>query len=388
MARKFPHVEGRRIETVQLPSASPGTNRQLDIIHYGTSDQGPKAYLQAALHADEIPGLLVIHQLRQMLDKASQASQISGHIVLAPIANPVGNAQFLLGELAGRYELGSGTNFNRDYPDLVEQVAQKIAQKLDSDVETNTDLIRDATQQILTEKKPLEEAAMLKQVLMANSIDADIVLDLHCDFESVMHLYTSSLQWPDASDLAAYLGAEVVLLAKESGGHPFDESLSNLWWQLADRFPDKQINNKACLAATIELRGKADVEENQARLDALALYHFLQARGVIAGKPPQPTKLINDATPLDGVEKIVAPIAAVVSYHKSPGDRVLPGDVVCTLFDISEYESEKSRIEIAATVAGVMYSRRCDRLTRPGQILCRIAGKDSIPGKKGPLLEN
>ncbi|MCP4008796.1 MAG: succinylglutamate desuccinylase/aspartoacylase family protein, partial [Proteobacteria bacterium] len=94
----------RKIETVQLPSASPGTSRQLDFIHYGVAGKGAKAYLQAALHADEIPGLLVIHKLIRLLNLADEKGEISGHIVLAPIANPIGNSQHFLGELAGRYD--------------------------------------------------------------------------------------------------------------------------------------------------------------------------------------------------------------------------------------------------------------------------------------------
>lgn len=380
-------TSSRKLETISLPVSSPGTKRTLDIIHYGNPGQGPKAYLQAALHADEIPGLLLIHKLIQLLDEADQAGKILGYIVLAPIANPIGLSQHLFAELAGRYDQSSGINFNRNYPELADEIASRIADELSNDAQANTRLIRETAKTIIDEQTPQNETAFLKQLLMRNAVDADIVLDLHCDWQSVMHFYTGTPLWPALEDLAAYMQAKAVLLEQDSGGNPFDEAVSGLWWTLAKKFPDRPIDN-ACVAATIELRGKADTQELQAENDAQGLFYYLQSRGLIKGKPPVVPKLEMAATPLDGVEKITAPIAAVVSYQKKPGDYINPGDVVCVLFDITEYEPEKARIELKATVAGVLYSRRLDRLARPGQVLARIAGADSLADQAGLLLDD
>jgi len=375
----------RTIHITHLPSSSPGTRRSLDFIHYGTPGQGKKAYLQAALHADEIPGLLVLHQLIGMLDRADQAGQICGHIVLAPIANPIGLSQHLLGELAGRYDQASGINFNRNYADLGTQIFDAIGDELGDEAKHNTRLIRQSARQILADQACMNETDALKNALMLNAVDADIVLDLHCDWQAALHLYTGTEIWPQAQDLAAYMGAKTVLLAEISGGHPFDEALSGLWWSLAKQCPDKAIE-AACIAITIELRGKADVEEQQAHDDALALFYYLQAQGLIEGQAPAPPALQTHATPLDGVEKVIAPFAGVVSYQVKPGQRVYPGDVLCTLFDISQYGGSEARIELKAGIEGVMYAHRLDRLSRPGQILCRIAGEKSLPTQNGMLL--
>jgi predicted deacylase len=382
------HKNTREIRTVYLSPSSPGTHRNLDFIYYGKpGKKGLKAYLQASLHADEIPGLLVMHKLIGLLDEADARGDICGQIVLAPVANPIGNGQVLLGELSGRYDHANGVNFNRDYPDLSDQIALRVAKTLGDDKEANTRLIRETALHILSETDSLNETAELKSALLKNAIDADVVLDLHCDWQSVMHIYTGTPIWPAARALAAYLGAQVSLLAEVSGGNPFDEAVSGLWWALDKRFPGKVIPN-ACMAATVELRGKADVSEGLAEQDAQALYYYLQSQGIIRGSAPELPALLNPATPLDGVEKITAPLAAVVSYNKQPGDRIFPGDVVCTLFDVTQYDSEKSRIELRATVEGVMYSRRMDRLARPGQVLCRIAGAHSLKNRAGSLLSD
>ena len=114
---------------------------------------GKKAYLQAALHADEIPGLLVLHLLIQLLDQADQKGQILGHIVIAPIANPIGSNQHLLGELAGRYDQASGINFNRNYPDLSDEILDRIGLQLCEDADSNTKLIRQTAIQVIAEQK-------------------------------------------------------------------------------------------------------------------------------------------------------------------------------------------------------------------------------------------
>jgi len=375
----------RQTHTTLLPSPAPGTRHSIDFLHYGTPGRGKKAYLQAALHADEIPGLLVLHLLIQMLDQADSEGLIQGQIVIAPVANSIGSNQHLLGDLSGRYDLATGINFNRNYPDLCDQIIDHTGKQLGADSVANTRLIRQAARHIISEQTALDETAALKQALMLNAVDADLVLDLHCDWQAVMHLYTGPKIWPQLRNLAAYLGAETVLLAEQSGGHPFDEALSGLWWDLAKKCPEQDIS-PACVAATIELRGKADVEEVQAQNDAQAIYFYLQEQGLIAGDPPPVPTAKCRATPLDGVENITAPTTGVVSYNKSPGERVYPGDVVCTLFDIRKYNSETSRTELKASIEGILYARRMDRLARPGQTLCRIAGEHSLPGKNGALL--
>ena len=52
-----------RRERIVLPSMSPGTERSIDVLRFGVQGARPKAYLQASLHADEIPAMLVLNHL-------------------------------------------------------------------------------------------------------------------------------------------------------------------------------------------------------------------------------------------------------------------------------------------------------------------------------------
>ncbi len=50
-----------RVERLPLGAGTPGTAREVLVHRFGAARARPKAYFQAALHADEIPAILVAH---------------------------------------------------------------------------------------------------------------------------------------------------------------------------------------------------------------------------------------------------------------------------------------------------------------------------------------
>lgn len=111
---------------IELPSPAPGTRRMLRVHRYGPPGARPKAYFQAALHADEIPGLLVAQHLLLGLQQAQAEGRISGEVVVVPVANPIGLGQHLNGRLLGRFDFESTGNFNRGFPDLAAVAAERL----------------------------------------------------------------------------------------------------------------------------------------------------------------------------------------------------------------------------------------------------------------------
>ena len=235
--------------------------------------------MQAALHADETPALLVMHELEKMLDAADAEGKIKGQIVLAPVANPIGLGQFGFGHLQGRYNASDGINFNRNYPDLYPLLRDSLEGRLGADSEENRKIIRSQCLQILAEQNPLTAVDSMRHALFSRAIDADFVLDLHCDDEAILHLYSTPSVWPEIHDLVDLLECPLVLLAEISGGGPFDEACSCIWSQLARAFPETSIPTDI-VATTIELRGQSDVSEQLAQRDASALYAFMISRGI------------------------------------------------------------------------------------------------------------
>ena len=362
------------IDRKYLPETTPGSSRFIEIIRYIGKKAGPKVYIQAGLHADEAPGYVVLFLLRKLLDQADERGEINGEIVLVPAANPIGLSQWRDESLRGRFDFFNSINFNRQHHDMVDAVAEKIAGKLTSKPKENIELIRRTTSEILAEIVPEDETAMLKHLLFSLSHDADIVLDLHCDLEALLHVYLGTPLWPDGTDLAAYLGADTVLLAADSGGTPFDEANSRLWWNLADRFPSHPIP-PSCFSATVELRGLADTETRQAHQDAKNLYAFLQNRGIIAGNPPPLPKLKRDATPLTGVDYIKATVTGIISYLKSPGDTVQKDETIAEIMNPLAENEDQRVTKVVSVTDGLLFSRNTDRFARPGRIMAKVAGK-------------
>ena len=377
----------RQTRRISLPSTSLVASRHVTFHNYGAPDARPKAYLQAAIHANEIPGLLVMHHLTRLLDEADSAGAIQGRITLAPYANPIGLDQWVSGQHIGRYELRGGGNFNRNWPDLVPAVLESLDGNLGADAEANVGLIRRALAQAVEGIEPASELAALRRTLYREAVDADVVLDLHCDDESLLHCYFLAVHWPEAADLASDLGSHAVLLSDDSGGGCFDEGLGLPWLRLAERFPEAAIP-PACLAATIELRGQADVSDALAEADAAALFRFLQRRGLVAGEPAPPPAALCEATHLEACDVIKATRAGVVSYRLELGERVAAGQAIADLIDPAAEDPEAARQTVVSGTDGLLFTRQLHKYVTAGTVLAKVAGSQRLDHRHtGNLME-
>ena len=358
-----------RTETIELQADSPGTRHSVQVLRFGTPGAAPKAYVQAAMHADEVPAMLVAQQLRAQLATQEAQGAVAGEVVLVPFANPLGLAQQLLGQHHGRFDLRDGGNFNRGFPDLSGALLDAVRGRLEPDAAHNTRAIRCALRDCAAGLRGHTSAEDLKIRLLQLAIDADVVLDLHCDSDAVMHLYALTPHRALAQDLGAALGARAVLLATESGGSPFDEACTRPWLALQQEHPDLPLPLD-CFAATIELRGECDTSHDLARQDAEGLLAFLRMRGVLAGPGGVVPAPLCDPTPLAGSEPVIAPRAGVVIFHRNSGDRVLAGDTIADLVD----PATGVVTPVACASSGVLYARCASRWAHVGKRLAKIAG--------------
>ncbi|MBA4257411.1 MAG: succinylglutamate desuccinylase [Polaromonas sp.] len=374
-----------------LISQAIGTQRCLTSLHFGQAGAAPKVYLQASLHADELPGMLVAHHLRGLLQAAEARGELRGEVVLLPVANPIGLDQTVLHSQLGRFELATGENFNRQYPPFAQWLLEdghSVAPLLGPDAQANTATIRAAMHAALDRHPPTTELGSLRHTLMRLACDADVVLDLHCDFEAAVHLYTEPPCAPTLLPLAALLGARAVLLAQGSGAMCFDEALSGVWWQLpqllAERLgPDFVAQHpiaQGCASTTVELRGQADVRHDLAQADAAALMAYLVHLGVVAGPAPALPAMACHPTPLAGTEVLKAAQSGVLTYRIPPGADVAAGDLVAeVIHPVTGHTSP-----IVASVGGVLYARHNLRWATTGLEVGKISG--DTPFRTGPLL--
>lgn len=360
-------------------SGSPlGTRREIVSFHCGPADIGRKVYVQASLHADELPGMLVAHHLRQRLLTLEAAGRLRGEVVVVPVANPIGIGQTVLLKNEGRFELGSGENFNRHYPALFDQAVPLLEGALGPDAQANATVIRAALVSLVKAAPEDTELMSQRKTLLGLAIDAEVVLDLHCDAESLIHLYTGTALWPQAEPLARCTGARASLLADESGDHPFDEACSRIWWQLEAHFRGRYPIPMGCLSVTLELRGEADVSHAMAAADADALIAFLTHRGIVEGPAPALLPLREPATPLAGTDVLKAPVSGVVVYVRELGETIRAGEVVLEVIE----PISGAVHPVASRTDGLFFARESQRYARAGRSLAKVAGTVVVRGGK------
>jgi predicted deacylase len=368
-----------KTEQIALSPLAPGMDLSLTVQRFGEAGARPRVYVQASLHADELPGMIAAHHLRERLTALEAEGRIKGEIILVPSANPIGLAQRVLGDHIGRFNLADGINFNRGYPHLVPKVAERIKGRLTADGEANVRLVREALRAELDAWTASNPAEVMKKALLGLAIEADFVLDMHCDAEAVVHLYAHTRSAEEFGPLSALIGAHAYLLAEESGDEPFDEACSRPWAELADQFPENPIPF-GCHSTTLEFRGERDVSHELAAGDAAALVSFLILRGAIAGDAPEVPEPLCGPTPLAGSEPVEAPASGILVFRANVGDRVKTGDVVADLVD----PHTGAVVPAKASTDGVMFARISQRFVTAGTRLCKVAG--ATAKRSGKLL--
>jgi len=368
-----------QIQTHPLISPTLGTARHLTSFHYGPSG-AQKIYIQSSLHADELPGMLVAWQLRRQLAALEAAGQLRGMVVIVPVPNPIGLSQHWLGQLVGRFDSSTAQNFNRNFYDLASLILPGIEAQLGNDLDQNRLAVRAAMRDALERQTPQTELDSQRLALQKLSYDADVVIDLHCDWDAVMHLYTNPDIWPDVEPLARYLGAQASLLALNSVGNPFDEIHSFCWSELRSRYGDRHPIPNGAISVTVECRSQRDVSHEYAEHDASAIINYLKHRGVVDAAPAALPPLPYPATPLAGAENIIASSSGILVFLTPVGKWINAGDKIADIVD----PLTDTVTTLFATTSGVLYARHITRFATAGMVVAHVAG--ATPFRTGALL--
>ncbi|WP_181703895.1 succinylglutamate desuccinylase/aspartoacylase domain-containing protein [Chthonobacter albigriseus] len=348
----------RTVETIS--GDTPGIEHRFSVLRFrGASADAPTAYLQAALHGNELPGVAALHYLIPMVEAAERDGRLLGAVTVVPYANPIGSAQHHFGEHMGRFSLGSRVNFNRDFPLLPRP---------------DPSLLPGDDAPVFAEKR-------LKARLVALSLGHDLVLDLHCDDEALPYIYAPRQVWPGMQDLAAALGCEAVIIWDETSDGAFEEAAIAPYLGLS---PEEARWERRAIS-TVELRGRRDVSPELGQRDAAGLYRFLVGRGVIRDAAVDgPARFEGPAVPLDHVEMAYAPAGGAILYHVEPGDRVRAGDPLASI--LTAPGEAGGAVIVTAPQDGLILTRRAHRLTRAGDDLLKLLGtKRSATAKSGAL---
>ncbi|EPJ53707.1 MAG: hypothetical protein OFPI_09620 [Osedax symbiont Rs2] len=365
------------IEKIELKTATPGVRRFLKVHRFKSKKPGPKVYLHAGLHADEWPGLLTLQHLITRLISLDEQELLAGEIVIVPFANPIGMDQRLNGSVIGRYSFSGEGNFNRNWPDLTPAAQACLLKNPKASVEDVRQALREAVAELPTHT-PL---CHLRAILLSLSIDADIILDLHCDSQALLHIYGHHLQSEQSELLAKHLACPIVLLEDEVGASPFDASHVTPWLALA-----KYSIPLSCFSVTIELRGFADVNDHLAAQDAEGILSFLASNAITTAEITQQPPVKTRVTRLEGVDTISAAVCGIICWKIALGDQVDKGQLIAEIADIEADNPLEGRTPIYSKTQGVLFTTTLARLVTTGEIIAKIAGPEPLENTHGGSL--
>ena len=374
-------------ETVELRGDTPGAPTTLTYFRIGPEDAPTKVHLQAALHADETPGIMLLHHLLPLLRAADDRDALRARFTLMPMVNPLGMGNQALRHHIGRYDIRTGTNYNRGWPDLFSAVRSQLSGRLGDDPEFNVNLIRKAVGQWIETQQPRTAAEELRLLLLRETHDADFVLDLHCDADSLIHIFTSPELMPELQDLSDWIGAAATLTAADSGGGSFDEMYPLLYRRLAAVNPGKPLP-LATAAATLEYRGQFDTFDALGEDDARRLFGFFAGRGLIDADPGRRPDPAPAATPFDATEIVRVPAPGLIAYRVELGEHVLQGQPIADLIALDGEGAFVDRTPILAGTNGFILTRTLYKYVTRGAGIAKIVGTSPLPGRRGYLLED
>ena len=368
-----------------LAGDTPGSTTDLYWYTAGPEDAPARDHLQAALHADEQPGTMALHHLLPRLREADVAGQLRAHFTIFPSVNPLGLANRSLRHHIGRYDTETGVNYNRRWPDLYPLVAPALAGRLGDDPIANIAAIRAAVLSWIDGQRPVTAAQQLRLLTLRSAVQADIVLDLHCDDDSLKHIFTSPELMPGLQDLADWMGSVATLTAEDSGGGSFDEVLPSLYRKARLANPGRPIPN-GVEAATLEYRGQADVFDAIGMEDAAGLFGFFAARGLIAADPGPRPQAVPAPTPFEATEVLRVDAPGLLAYRVELGEPVSKGQPIADLIAMDGTEAFLARRPILAGTDGFILSRASAKYVRRGTGITKIVGKEILPARAGAYL--
>ena len=212
-----------------------GVVYQLPVYRFaGSSPDAPSAYIQAALHAGELPGVVAIHALMPQLRQAESEGRILGNITVVPAANPVGRAQYL-----------SATSRAAS---ISERAPTSTATFPCSTGPTPSALPRGHGGR---HGRRAPQAPAGRAFGRPRHRPRPALRRRGCAY-----LYVPVELWPAMEDCAAAMGVEAVVLWQGSSGAAFEEAAIHPWLQM----PPEEAGLDRRVVTTVEFRGQRDVE--------------------------------------------------------------------------------------------------------------------------------
>ena len=366
---------------------SPG--KTITLIGYRVGPEGAKKkiYLQGALHSDEQPGIMALHHLLKMLLKAEKEGNLEAEFVVFPMVNPLGMENIEFGMHQGRYDVPSGVNFNRSWPNLFTAIEKDLDIHLGADESENIAAIRCAILKWIDAQAPVSARDQVRLFVLREAVTADYIFDLHCDDLALVHIFSGPHCNPQIQKLGAWMRASAIMTAEDSGGASFDEVVPLLWINAGKKYPHLPIPIPV-IACTLELRGKPDVSDHFGKQDASGLYGYFQSEGLITDELIGVPGATVEPTLLTATEVLRVSQAGLLSYKVELGDIVEKGQAIADLISLEGDGAFIDKYPITAGTDGLVISMNLHKYVWPGCSIAKIVGRNPLKSRGDYLLED
>ena len=340
---------------------------------------GPAVYIQSGIHGNEHPGILVAVKLIELIRGILSTHPLKGSITIVPFCNPIALSQTVQGEILGRFDIHTGKNFNRHFPDLSNKVIDKCLAIRGEDIDINT--VRTVLKDMLDVQTHSDPSEQMKSNLFQLASQHDIVIDLHADNRSLLHVYTPEHGADITKVLTAELECNLALTGTHDSKGGLDDALNYFWSTIQCEFLLKTLP----VAYTIELRGRYDISEKLTTQDATALFNFLCRTGVLDDIVPakQHTPAVF---PVSGIDSPKAPKSGVLKLHRKLGDHIVEGDLIAEIMELNEVAGD-STIKLQSMTDGILFCHSFHGVVPQSQTVYKIAGAKQLHKESGYALE-
>lgn len=317
-----------RKDSISLFKGIDLATRKLPLLIADSEVSGPKVWLTAAIHGDEVTGVSVIQSIIKRLEKTPLRK---GILYTVPVLNPSGF------ETRSRTETFNMDDLNRRFPGNPEG--------------TTSERIAHIIFELITQTKP------------------DYVIDLHTD--SANSIAYAMVDLPTSIKGKPVL-KEAIKIAQTTG-LPWGIDRGEMDGYLPQNCLTGSLLDYGIPAVTLELGGPMVVSEQFRKTGIDALWGFLSAIDMVRG----PVKSVNNDLPdiIYAFEKrINCQTTGIIEYRVKPGEKI---DKEQVLGKIRNVYAETIEV-IRSPFAGLLFSHEDQSVTFPGQALFTLGSQTNL----------
>lgn len=306
-----------------------GTKLSIPVFHFPGSDADAlKVYIQSGIHGAEVQGYLVALQLIETFLKDPPR----GDVTIVPMANPYAMNVKGVEYTIGRFDPVTGENWNRNYIDFSSLAQEFLKENSKSSFAELMHLFKSTMASHidqLLEKGEHSYAQKIAWQLQRLAVEANIVLDLHCDTISVPHVYSASYAIPSASRL----GIPFLIEIPHQFGGALDEAIFCPWVALTEQY--NTIYNSDIRPPievfTVELGSQESIVSKDAAKQTKDILSYLSAKGVTRMSYNNQLPSTIYSCKLEHFKTIYAPSGGIILNYPSLGTLMKKGDELFTL---------------------------------------------------------